>query len=264
MSIFKRISNFFRSEVNSALDNIEDAEKMLKQMVLDMEASINKATTAIAQAIANEKNLLRKMELAQQNSKDWENKAMQALNAGREDLARQALERKALEDKNLQELIPLHNQAAETSKKLREQLAQLKAKLDEAKNRQSTLIARSQAAKAQKQINKSLSGIGTDSFANFDKYSDVIPGSLVSQDRDFQGHRVHLREWRSESGGWHFNSRSCVFAIGVFIDGFVFIVLWCAGFGRNVFFGFSGFRRGGCITVVTLKNTRVKIEHCYT
>ena len=176
MSIFKRISNVFRSNVNSALDNIEDAEKMLKQMVLDMEASINKATTAIAQAIANEKNLLRKMELAQQNSKDWENKAMQALNAGREDLARQALERKALEDKNLQELIPLHNQAAETSKKLREQLAQLKAKLDEAKNRQSTLIARSQAAKAQKQINKSLSGIGTDSFANFDKYEQKILG----------------------------------------------------------------------------------------
>ena len=176
MSIFKRISNVFRSNVNSALDNIEDAEKMLKQMVLDMESSINKATTAIAQAIANEKNLQRKMETAQKNSKEWEGKAMQALSAGREDLARQALERKALEDKNLQELVPLHAQAAETSKKLREQLSQLKAKLDEAKNRQSTLIARSQAAKAQKQINKSLSGIGTDSFADFDKYEQKIMG----------------------------------------------------------------------------------------
>jgi phage shock protein A len=176
MSIFKRISNIFRSNVNDALDNIEDAEKMLKQMVLDMEASINKATTAIAQAIANEKNLARKIDLAKQNSKDWENKAMQALSAGREDLARQALEKKALEDRNLQDLIPLHKQAEETSKKLREQLSQLKSKLDEAKNRQSTLIARSQAAKAQKQINKSLSGVGTDAFANFDKYEEKIMG----------------------------------------------------------------------------------------
>ena len=176
MSIFKRISDVFRSNVNDALDNIEDAEKMLKQMVLDMEASINKATTAIAQAIANEKSLAKKMEIARQNSKDWENKAMQALTAGREDLARQALERKALEDRNLQDLIPLHKQAAETSDKLRVQLSQLKAKLDEAKSRQSTLIARSQAAKAQKQINKSLSGVGADAFANFDKYEEKILG----------------------------------------------------------------------------------------
>lgn len=176
MSIFKRISDVFRSNVNDALDNIEDAEKMLKQMVLDMEASINKATTAIAQAIANEKSLAKKMETARNNSKDWENKAMQALTAGREDLARQALERKALEDRNLQDLIPLHKQAAETSEKLKAQLSQLKSKLDEAKNRQSTLIARSQAAKAQKQINKSLSGIGSDSFANFDKYEEKILG----------------------------------------------------------------------------------------
>jgi len=99
---------------------------------------------------------------------------MQALNAGREDLARQALEKKAIEDKNLQDLIPMHNQAAETSKKLREQLNQLKAKLDEAKTRQGTLIARSQAAKAQANINKKLAGIGSDSFANFDKYEEKI------------------------------------------------------------------------------------------
>jgi phage shock protein A len=176
MSIFTRIANLFRSNVNDALDNLEDSEKMLKQMVLDMESSLNKATTAIAQAIANEKNLARKIEIARQNSLDWEKKAMQALNAGREDLARQALEKKAIEDRNLQDLIPMHNQAAETSKKLREQLNQLKSKLDEAKNRQGTLIARSQAAKAQKQINKSLSGIGTDAFGNFDKYEEKILG----------------------------------------------------------------------------------------
>jgi phage shock protein A len=176
MGLFSRVANLFRSNANAALDQLEDSEKMLKQMVLDMESSINKATTAIAQAIANEKNLARKMEAAKNNSKDWENKAMQALNAGREDLARQALEKKAVEDRNLQDLIPLHQQAAATSEKLRAQLLQLKNKLDEAKNRQSTLIARSQAAKAQKKISQSLSGIGTDSFANFDKYEEKIMG----------------------------------------------------------------------------------------
>ena len=101
---------------------------------------------------------------------------MQALNAGREDLARQALEKKAIEDRNIQDLLPIHDQALETSKKLREQLNTLKAKLDEAKSRQGTLIARSQAAKAQANINKKLAGIGGDSFANFDKYEEKILG----------------------------------------------------------------------------------------
>ena len=174
MGILQRISTLFKSNANAALDKLEDSEKMLKQMVMDMETDINKATTAIAQAIANEKNLARKLEAARKNSQDWEQKAMQALNANREDLARQALEKKAIEDKNLQDLIPMHIQAAEMSKKLKEQLNQLKSKLDEAKARQGTLIARSQAAKAQTKINKALSGVGNDSFANFDKYEEKI------------------------------------------------------------------------------------------
>ena len=70
MSIFKRILNLFRANANSALDKMEDAEKMLKQTVLDMEADINKATTAIAQAIANEKSLGKKIETAKRNSAD--------------------------------------------------------------------------------------------------------------------------------------------------------------------------------------------------
>ena len=174
MGIFKRIADLFRSNANAALDKMEDAEKMLKQMVLDMEESINKATVAIAKAIANEKSLEKKITAAQADSKEWEGKARQALAANREDLARQALERKAVADKNLVDLQPLYLQARESSIKLREQLNQLKAKLDEAKSRQGTLIARSQAAKATKEINKSLSGIGTDAFANFDKYEEKI------------------------------------------------------------------------------------------
>ena len=194
MGVFQRITNLFRSNANAALDKLEDSEKMLKQMVMDMETDINKATTAIAQAIANEKNLARKLEIARKNSQDWEQKAMQALNAGRDDLARQALEKKATEDRNLQDLIPMHRQAAETSVKLKEQLSQLKLKLDEAKSRQGTLIARSQAAKAQTKINKALSGIGNDSFANFDKYEEKILSleSEASAYEDLAGENTSL------------------------------------------------------------------------
>jgi len=169
VGIFSRITDIFSSNVNDALDKAEDPEKMLKQMVLEMEESVNKATLSIAQSIANEKSLERKLEKARKDREDWQQKAMQALGADREDLARAALEKKAITEKNIADLEPITIQAKETSIKLRTQLDMIKNKLDEARQRQSTLIARSQAAKAQKQLAQSVSGVGTDAFSKFDK-----------------------------------------------------------------------------------------------
>lgn len=174
MGLFSRISDIFKSNVNDALDKAEDPEKMLKQMVLEMEESVNKTTLAVANAIANEKSLERKIAKERAAITEWQNKAMQALTAQREDLAKAALEKKATAERNVADLQPIYEQAAATSVKMREQLEQLKRKLDEARSRQSTLIARSQAAKAQKQIAQSFSGVGSDAFSKFDKYEGKI------------------------------------------------------------------------------------------
>jgi phage shock protein A len=174
MGLFSRITDVFKANVNDVLDKVEDPEKMLKQMVIEMEESVNKTTLAVAQAIANEKGLERKIEKARKDKEDWEHKAMQALQANRDDLARAALEKKAISERNLTDLVPIHVQARDTSNKLRQQLDSLKSKLDEARSRQSTLIARSQAAKAQKQIAQSISGVGSDAFSKFDKFEGKI------------------------------------------------------------------------------------------
>ncbi|MBL7998997.1 MAG: PspA/IM30 family protein [Candidatus Kapabacteria bacterium] len=174
MGIFNRISDIFKANVNDTLDKAEDPEKMLKQMVLEMEESVNKATLAVANGIANEKSLERKLAKSREQSNDWQQKAMQALQAGREDLAKAALEKKAVSDRNVADLEPIHTQAKATSDKLRQQLDQLKNKLEEARSRQSTLIARSQAAKAQKEIAQSFSGVGSDAFSKFDKFEGKI------------------------------------------------------------------------------------------
>jgi phage shock protein A len=180
MGLFSRITDIFKANVNDALDQAEDPEKMLKQMVLEMEESVNKATLSVAQAIANEKNLERKLEKAKKEQSDWQQKAMQALQAGREDLAKAALEKKAIAEKNFNDLNPIYQQASATSTKLRSQLDQLRNKLEEARSRQSTLIARSQAAKAQKQLAQNVGGIGTDSFSKFEKFESKIE-SLESE-----------------------------------------------------------------------------------
>ncbi|MFH1052435.1 MAG: PspA/IM30 family protein [bacterium] len=174
MGIFNRIGDVIKANINELLDKAEDPEKMLKQMVIEMEESINQTALAVARAIANEKTLERKIEKAKKDSLDWEQKAVKALNSGREDLAKAALEKKNLETRNVSDLEPVYLQASETAQKMRDRLAILKTKLDEARTRQNTLIARSQAAKAEKQISQAMAGVGSDAFSKFDKYERKV------------------------------------------------------------------------------------------
>ncbi len=174
MGIFARVSDIFKANVNDLLDKAEDPEKMIKQMVIEMEEAVGKAATAVGSAIANEKMLQKQTDDKKKAVEEWQKKALQAVNAGRDDLAKQALEKKNAFAKSAADLEPLLMEARNTSTNLRSQLDKLRAKLDEVRLRQNTLIARSQAAKAKKQIAASVSGIGDDAFANFDKYEQKI------------------------------------------------------------------------------------------
>jgi phage shock protein A len=172
--IFARISDIFKANINDLLDRSEDPEKMIKQMVLEMEEAVNKATTAVGSAIANEKMLERQHQEKQKLADEWQQRAVKAVGAGRDDLARQALEKKNMFAKAASDLAMPLEEARKASTTMRGQLEQLKAKLDEARVRQGTLIARHQAAKAKKQISQGLAGIGDGAFANFDKYEQKV------------------------------------------------------------------------------------------
>jgi phage shock protein A len=182
MSIFGRVTDIFKANINDLLDRAEDPEKMIKQMVIEMEEAVNKATLAVGSAIANEKSLERQYnkQLAQTN--DWQQKAIQAVNAGRDDLAKQALERKNVIQRNVGDMEKMLGEARTTSTQLRGQLDQLKSKLDEARMRQNTLIARSQAAKAKKQIAQSFAGVGSDAFSKFDKLEQRVEKTEAEAD----------------------------------------------------------------------------------
>ncbi|MDX2301537.1 MAG: PspA/IM30 family protein [Microscillaceae bacterium] len=175
MGIFGRISDIFKANVNDALDKMEDPEKMIKQMVIEMQEAIAKATSGLATAMAQEKKLERDWKQNQSAAENWEQKAMQALNAGNEDLARKALAKKAEAESQANQYKAMFEQAAQTTSKLKTQVDQLKQKLNEARLKESTLIARSQAAKAQTQIAKQVGNLDmSSSFSKFDKWEEKI------------------------------------------------------------------------------------------
>jgi phage shock protein A len=174
MSFFKRIGDIFRSNVNDALDKAEDPEKMIKMMVVDMKESINKSTAALAQAMAHTKQMEAKMNFHKTQSEDWQNKAMSALKAGNEELAKKALEKKTLEDQSYATYKTMFDQSSATTDKLKDQLTKLKQKYDEAKAKEGMLLARSKNAEAQSEMAKNIGGFNENAFANFDKFEEKI------------------------------------------------------------------------------------------
>lgn len=182
MSIFGRLTDIVKANINDLLDRSEDPEKMIKQMVLEMEEAVNKATLAVGQAIANEKTLERQYNRQKTQLDDWQNKAVQAVQAGRDDLARQALQRKNTIQQNVDDLERMLTEARTSTGSLRTQLDQLKSKLDEARMRQNTLIARSQAAKAKKQVAQTFAGVGSDAFSKFEKLEQKVEKTEAEAD----------------------------------------------------------------------------------
>ena len=174
---FARMADILKSNINELLDRAEDPEKMIRQMIREMEEAVNKATASVGTAVANNKRLEQQHNERKTNAVEWQGKAERAVNGGDDDLARRALERKATLQKAADDLVPALAESRQTADQLREQLRELKAKLEEARMRQGTLMARHQAAEARKRIAQSISGIGDDAFSSFERFEQKIEES---------------------------------------------------------------------------------------
>ncbi len=152
MSIFNRISDILKANINDLLDKAEDPEKMVKQIIADMEEQVRDATEALGQAMASEKQAYAQLEKAKANSKEWEDKAKVALKAGNEELAKKALASKVEVDKNIQAFQASYDQIAAQTSELHSRVEILRQKLEEARQRQNMLIARAKMADATESV----------------------------------------------------------------------------------------------------------------
>lgn len=171
MGIFSRLSDLLKANVNDLIDRAEDPEKMVKQIIIDMQQELGKSTQALGKAVASERMAERQYKTALAKSAEWENKAKAALAAGNTDLAKKALANKVKVDEDVTNYKEMYETISNQTDAIREQVEVLKSKLEEAKSRQAMLIARSQMADTQKQLAKSIGGI--DSSSAFDKMNKM-------------------------------------------------------------------------------------------
>ena len=158
MGIFQRLSDLLKSNINDLIDKAEDPEKMVKQIILNMQKELNKSTQALGKAVASERMAEKQYQNSQQISADWESKAKAALAAGNTELAKKALAKKVKADEDTASYKEMYETISKQTADIKEQVETLKSKLDEAKSRQAMLIARSQMADTQKNLAKSVGG----------------------------------------------------------------------------------------------------------
>lgn len=149
MGILQRASDILRANLNDLLDHAEDPEKMLNQILLDMEDAIQQSEAQVAEQLAQEKLIQSDLDTATANAAQWGKKAELAVSKGVDDLAKEALHRQ--NDYSAQVEIYKKQLAAQhqADEKLKADLDALKSKYDDAVRNKQLLITRAKRAQAQ-------------------------------------------------------------------------------------------------------------------
>ncbi len=139
MSTFQRFKTVVSANVNAALDKAEDPARILAALIREMEDTLEQARVAMAEALAEQKRLRRLQQRLADEIPLWARRAEEALQQGRDELAREALQEKlALEQKQQgiqRDLQQLERRMEEAQKDIQ----RLKARLQAAREKQKTL-----------------------------------------------------------------------------------------------------------------------------
>jgi phage shock protein A len=148
MALLERVATLVRANLNDIIDKAEEPEKMIKQVILDMQNQLLQVKTQVAIAIADQHLLEKKHKENQEKSADWVRKAELAVDKKEDDLARAAIER-SLSYRSLAE--NFGDQVADQTvqvENLKSAFRKLEQKLAEAQAKSDVLIAQHRRARA--------------------------------------------------------------------------------------------------------------------
>ncbi len=175
MGIFARLAALIKSNLNDLISKAEDPEKMLEQVVIEMANQLIEAKKQVALAIADEKKLAKQAEQEAAKAAEWQRRAMMAIRAGDDNLAKEALQRKKEHDGlalAFKEQWAKHKKSVD---QLKMALRVLNNKIEEAKRKKQLLIARNRRAKVQAKIQETMAGINNSSaFETFERMEEKV------------------------------------------------------------------------------------------
>lgn len=165
MALLERVSTLIRANLNDMIDKAEDPEKLIKQVILDMQNQLLQVKTQVAITIADQHLLEKKRKENEDAAVEWRRKAELAVDKKQDDLARAALERSITYDELAKSFAEqVGDQKAEVDN-LKNALNKLEAKLAEAQNKSDLLIAQHRRARALNKASDARAAMGDGSKA---------------------------------------------------------------------------------------------------
>ena len=169
-SIFGRIAQLAKANINALIDAAEDPQKMLDQMVRDYTNNIVEAEAAVAQTIGTLRLLEQDHAEDLRDADEWGSKALAASNKADEfraagdtanadkfdNLAKIALGKQMQAEREAKAAEPQIASQTQVVEQLKDGLTKMRAKLDELKSKRDELNARQKTAAAQSQVNDAL------------------------------------------------------------------------------------------------------------
>jgi phage shock protein A len=159
MSVMKRVSLIFKSKANKALDRMEDPRETLDYSYQRQLEMLTQVRRGVADVATSRKRIELQMNKLRQDQNKLEGQAKQALGAGREDLAREALGRRASLGSQLTDLEGQYQSLQADEEKLTFASQRLQAKVEAFRMQKETIKATYTAAEAQSRIGEAVSGI---------------------------------------------------------------------------------------------------------
>ena len=175
MGLLERVTTLIRANLNDMIDRAEDPEKMIKQVILDMENQYLQVKTQVAVSIADQHMLEKKLKENEATGNDWMRKAELAVDKSEDDLARSALDRYQTSLRLAQSYREQVDDQKAQVETLKGALLKLEQKLDEAKSKRDLLVARHRRSIALGKAARAQTAIGDQSKSgSFDRLKDRV------------------------------------------------------------------------------------------
>jgi phage shock protein A len=175
MGLLERVGTLIRANINDVIDRAEDPEKMIKQVILDMENQYMQVKTQVAVSIADQHMLEKKQKENEDAGADWMRKAERSVDKQQDDLARAALDRYQTSQRLAQSYKEQVDDQKAQVEALKGALMKLEQKLDEAKSKRDMLLARHRRSIALNKAARAQGAIGDSTkSAAFDRLKDRV------------------------------------------------------------------------------------------
>ena len=171
MGVFTRFKDIVGANINSLLDKAENPEKMIKMMMQEMEDTLIELKSACAEKMASKAKSQRQFEELEGRIERWQQRAVLAVERGRDDLAREALLEKRKCEADRDALDGDLKQYDTLITECRQNILQIEEKLQTVRQKHKLLIQRGIHAKEQLKAKHTISR--ADDLRAYQRFSEL-------------------------------------------------------------------------------------------